>query len=174
MAVSQLTFKLKIIVMNNQSTAWEPGDDICPPWWPFWWRRFIKWPPKPPIGFEKLEQFHLILTIHEFAEQLQDSSLGDEIQKLTHSALRKNLDQLSFVNPPPPGIQVYENVSKFIKSKYPQFRTPMDREAARMHVNTIAQEFLSLAENKHFDVHDVRGAVYSVLRTEEKQANSGT
>jgi len=73
------------------NVAWEPGDDICPPWWPGWWRR-KNWPPPPPRGFEKFEQIHLTLAIHEMAGQLGSKQLGREIQTLTSSALRDQVE----------------------------------------------------------------------------------
>lgn len=68
--------------------GFEPGDDICPPWWPHWWRRTKTWPPRAPKEFEKFEQFHLILTIHELASQLQDPNLAKGIQSFTAEGAR--------------------------------------------------------------------------------------
>lgn len=73
---------------------WEPGDDICPPWWPGWWRRYKNWPPPPPLGFEKYEQVQLTLTIHELASQLKDARLTKELQTLTGAALDKQVGAL--------------------------------------------------------------------------------
>src|SRR5262245_27197541 len=72
------------------SAIWEPGDDICPPWWPQWWRK-PPWPP-PPKGLEKLEQIHLTLTIHELARGLSDAGLAKQIQGLTGAALGKQVE----------------------------------------------------------------------------------
>jgi hypothetical protein len=77
--------------MANGTVAFEPGDDICPPWWPFWWRR--RWP-KPPKELERFEQLHVVLTIHELAAQLGDAKLSKGIQELTIAAARKQVDSL--------------------------------------------------------------------------------
>jgi hypothetical protein len=74
------------------AVGWEPGDDICPPWWPRWWPR-RPWP-RPPRGFDKLEQVHLTLALHEIAGQLKDKRLAGQIQKLTDAALKVQVNGL--------------------------------------------------------------------------------
>jgi hypothetical protein len=66
--------------------------DICPPWWPRWWPRRPR--PRPPRGFEKLEQVHLIVTLHEIAGELGDKKLAGQIQNLTHAALKEQVGGL--------------------------------------------------------------------------------
>jgi hypothetical protein len=72
----------------------DPGDDICPPWWPRWWKRG-PWPPKPPKGFEKYEQLQLTLLIHELAGQLKDSSVSKEIRTATSLSLKRQTEVIN-------------------------------------------------------------------------------
>jgi hypothetical protein len=76
----------------SDSTSFEPGDDTCPPWWPHWWRKPKGWPPRPPVGFEKFEQMHLMLAIHEMASQLKDAGVAKDIQGAAKAGLRKQFE----------------------------------------------------------------------------------
>lgn len=79
--------------MANGSVAFD-DDGICPPWWPFWWRRFKNWPPRPPKELEQFEQFHLTMTIHELASQLKDGDLAKGIQGLTGDSVKRQAASL--------------------------------------------------------------------------------
>lgn len=79
--------------MANGIVAFD-GEGICPDWWPRWWGFGPKWPPKPPKGFEKLEQLHLVLAIHGLASQVGDAKLSKAIQGLTTESIRQQADTL--------------------------------------------------------------------------------
>ena len=75
--------------------AWEPGDDICPPW--PWWKR---WPgPRPPWWNERLtragEEVFAGLTLVNLASHVSDAHVATTLAKTGVEMINKYGQELN-------------------------------------------------------------------------------
>lgn len=82
-----------------QSAAWaafEPGDDICPPWWP------RRWPPRGPLAGHDLpidvlavDRVYTALTLLASTFQYSDAAMIKEVRALAHTHVREGAEVLA-------------------------------------------------------------------------------
>jgi len=70
--------------------AWEPGDDLCPPWWPRRW-------PRPPlrasdvlIDIQALDRGYAALTLMASSFQWSDETLARDVRGIAIGHLRES------------------------------------------------------------------------------------
>ena len=70
---------------------WEPGDDICPPWWP--WHG-----PRPPWWDDNIidvgQQVFIGLTLVNAAARVKDAELGLQVARLGSENISKRAGEL--------------------------------------------------------------------------------
>jgi len=82
--------------------TFEPGDDICPPWWPrlIWWLHFRPWPgPEPgpnPVNYPPaIDDITASLAIHTLSYLLLDQKAAQSIRGQVEERIAMTAKQLS-------------------------------------------------------------------------------
>ncbi len=88
---------------STAALAWEPGDDICPPWWPFPWPphhighlfdKVTPWDRIPELGRAAINVFNS-LSLYNLAFQHADLSDRVEMQQLALQQLEGQITRVS-------------------------------------------------------------------------------
>jgi len=84
------------------NAAFEPGDDICPPWWPqiIWSLHFPRVPhggkPPPPVNYPPaIDDIMSSLAIHTFSYLMSDQKAAQNIRNVAEEKIAATAKQLS-------------------------------------------------------------------------------
>jgi hypothetical protein len=88
-SLSKKTLQLSKIMAEQASTSmvesWEPGDSICPPWWP-WWNHLPPWPgPHGPHSLAEFDGSNPLWKSVRAAEQIELANMLTQFAGMTTS-----------------------------------------------------------------------------------------